>query len=179
MRRSATITAIVFSLASSASPAVAQGAARAGPFNPQSGRFGTALPNEAARAPDTLSAPSDRVWAALTQVYGDLGIQLSVVDTETHVIGALRVVQRRPVGGERLSRLLECGSGAYGPNAERYTVQLTILTAVQSIGENRTIIDTRAGGQAAPNGLNSTVPCGSTGVLAEKLIAMLRKALAL
>ena len=120
-----------------------------------------------------------RVWAALTQIYADLGIELSVADTESHVIGALRVTQRRAVGGDRLSRLIECGTGAYGPNADRYTVKLTLLTAIQPAGEGRTVVDTRAGGQAAPNGLSSSVPCASSGVLEEKIIDMLRKTLGL
>ena len=105
---------------------------------------------------------TDKVWAALGDVYRDLGVALSVADSQSHVLGALRVTQRRPVGGERLSRLLECGSGPYGPNAERYTVQLTLLTHVEALGDGRSIVDTRVGGSAAPNGLNSAVSCGST-----------------
>lgn len=158
-------------------PAAAQGAARAGPFDPRSGKFGGVISSEAARAPDTVAVSSDRVWSALSQVYSQLGIQLSVADTESHVIGALRVVQRRPVAGERLSRLLECGTGPYGANAERYTVQLTVLTSLQSIGDKLSTIDTRVAGTAAPNGLNSTVACASSGVLEEKVTELVRKAL--
>ncbi|MES2178106.1 MAG: hypothetical protein V4550_09600 [Gemmatimonadota bacterium] len=177
--RIAALVVTGFTVISIAPSAAAQGAARAGPFDPKSGRFATALPSEPARAPDTLSATSDKVWAALGQVYAELGVPLSVVDSSSHVIGAVRVTQRRPVGGDRLSRLLECGSGAYGPNAERYTVQLTLLTAIQPLGDKATIVDTRAGGQASPNGLSSTVGCASSGVLEEKIAGMLRKALGL
>src|SRR4051794_40421341 len=116
--RQLTPFALALSLAATAIPVHAQGSARAGPFDPRSGRFATSLPNEVTRAPDTLSASADKVWAAITKAYTELGIPVTVVDTELKVVGALRATQRRPVGGERLSRVLECGTGPYGPNAE-------------------------------------------------------------
>src|SRR3954468_6756644 len=127
-------------LLASALPAAAQGAARAGPFDPQSGRFASAIPSEPPRAPDTVSASPAKVWVAINQAYVELGIPVTVVDTETKVVGALRATQRRLVAGERLSRILECGSGAYGPNADRYTVQLTSLSSVSAAGD-KTVID--------------------------------------
>jgi len=168
-------------VALSASPiaASAQGAAQVGPFDPRAGKFSTVIAAEPARVPDTVAVSSDKVWAVLIQVYADLGIPLTVADTQSHVIGALRVVQRKPVGGQRLSRLLECGESSYGPNAERYTVQLTALTNVQSVGDKVSTIDTRVGGIASPNGINSSVKCASSGVLEGTVTSMVRKALGL
>jgi len=148
-----------------------------GPFDARAGKFGSVIISEAARTPDTIAVPREKVWAALIQVYAELGISLTVADTESHVIGALRVAQRKPIGGQQLSRLLECGVSSYGPNADRYAVQLTALSAVQSVGEGLTTIDTRVGGSASPNGINSTVSCASSGVLEAKVTAMVRKAL--
>jgi hypothetical protein len=162
-----------------ASTASAQGAARVGPFDPRSGRFSSVVTADPVRPPDTVAVSRDKVWAALIQVYADLGVPLTVADTESHVIGALRVVQRKPIGGQRLSRLLECGESAYGPNAERYTVQLTSLSAVQALGAKMTTIDTRVGATATANGQSAGVACASSGVLEEKVTAMLRKALGL
>jgi hypothetical protein len=170
---------VLLALPATTISASAQGVARAGPFDPRAGKFSSVISSEATREPDTLAVSSDKVWAALIQVYADLGIPLTVADTQSHVIGALRVVQRKPVGGDRLSRLLECGMSSYGLNADRYTVQLTALTAVQSVGERLTAIDTRVGGSASPNGINSNVACASSGVLEEKVTSMLRKALGL
>jgi hypothetical protein len=170
---------IFLALVAMTTTASAQGAARVGPFDPRSGRFGGVINTDAARPPDTLAVSSDKVWAALIQVYADLGIPLTVADTESHVIGALRVVHRKPIGGQRLSRLLECGESAYGPNAERYSVQLTSLSAVQAVGAKMTTIDTRVGATATANGQSAGVACASSGVLEEKVTAMLRKALGL
>jgi hypothetical protein len=145
-----------------------------GPFNPRSGRYAVAH-SDAPRPADTLAVSSDRVWAALAGVYSDLGIPLSVVDTEVHVLGALRVQTRRPVAGERMSQTLECGSGAFGPNADRYTVALTVLSNVAPLPDGRTLLDTRVSGTAAPNGLNSSVSCTSNGFLEDKITSELRK----
>ncbi len=148
----------------------------AGPFDPKTGRFAKVLSGDAAREADTLSVSTDRAWRALAQVYGQLGIALSVVDTESHVLGVVRGVQRRPVGGMRLSQMLECGVGTYGANADHYTVLLTALTAIAPAGPDRSIINTRVGGVASPNGVNSSVSCNSSGALEEKIISLLREA---
>jgi hypothetical protein len=174
--RSATL-AIAVLLAAVAAPAARAQGANLGPFDPKSGRFAAAMPDGPARAADTLAAPAARAWVTLAKVYADLGIPISVVDTETHVLGALRATHRRPVGGERLSRVLECGTGSFGPNAERYTVKLTALSSIQPLADGRATLDTRVGGVAAPNGLSSSVACASTGLLEERIAAELRKLL--
>jgi hypothetical protein len=147
-----------------------------GTYDPRTGQFGAAFPNDAGRPADTLAVTQAQAWAAVSAVYAKLGIPLSVVDSGTHVLGALRVTQRRPLAGERLSRLLECGTGSFGPNAERYTVQLTVLSSVQPLPDGRTTVDTRVAGAASPNGLSSSVSCASTGVLEDRITAELHAA---
>lgn len=146
-----------------------------GPLDSKSGRFQGTFASGPARPADTLALSAAAAWVAVSRAYEELGIPISVVDTETHVIGALRVLQRRPIVGERLSRVLECGTGSYGPNAERYAVKITVLTAVVALDATHAIVDTRVGGVAAPNGLSSSVTCTSTGVLEEKFASHLRK----
>ena len=166
-------------LAACALSASAQGVARVGPFDPRSGKFSGVIASEPARPPDTVAVSIGKAWTALAQVYDQLGIKLSVADREGHVIGVLRGMQHRPIAGNQLSRLLECGSGPYGPNAERYTVHLTMLSYISAVNDTLSAIDTRVGGTASPNGVSATVVCASSGVLEEKVAALLRKALGL
>jgi hypothetical protein len=161
-------------LATTATRLMAQDPNSGGPFDQRSGRYAVAHA-DAPRPLDTLAVSSDRAWAALSGVYSDLGIPLSVIDTEVHVLGALRVQVRRPVAGERMSHTLECGSGAFGPNADRYTVALTVLSNVAPLPDGRSVVDTRVGGTASPNGLNSSVGCASSGALEDKITSELRK----
>jgi hypothetical protein len=110
-------------------PLRAQDGKPSGTFDPKTGRFGRTF-GALQRAPDSLAVASGRVWAALVVVYSELDIPLSVADSTTHVIGAVYLSRRRPVGGQRLSRILACGDGTFGPNADHYEVQLTALSAV-------------------------------------------------
>ena len=158
------------------------GAQRAGEastlFDTRSGRFTGALVAESTREPDTLAFGAAKVWAALPGVYSELGVLITIADSAGQYLGAVRVTTRRPVGGLRLSMILECGTGNYGPIAERYTVQLTLLSGVHAIDATHSTIETRVAGSASPNGLSTTVKCGSNGALEEKLVAILREQLA-
>lgn len=84
---------------------------------------------------------------------------------------------RRPIAGQRLSLLLECGTGSFGPNAERYSVQLTLVARAKAIDSTRTEVTTRVRGDASPNGLSTSVNCASSGRLEEQFAELLRKEL--
>lgn len=176
-KRSTLMSVLVFLCVCGAAASAHAQATGLGPFDPKTGRYGSAVTAGPARAPDTLNATPAKVWSALIQVYSQMGVPLSIADTEKLVIGALRVAQRKPVGGQRLSSLLECGSSVYGSNADQYAVKLTWLSHVQAINDKQSAVDVRVGGSAAPNGLNSTVNCASTGKLEEMTTQELRKAL--
>lgn len=167
-------------LALAAAPASAQRAGESGwAIDIKSGRYGTVFSAEPARAPDTVATTDAHVFAVLPKVFEAIGVPLSVVDTSSKVMGALRVPVRRPIGGQRLSLLLECGTGSYGPNAERYTVQLTLLAAVHAVDAAHTEVQTRVEGNASPNGLSTVVKCMSTGRLEDRFAEQLRKELGL
>lgn len=148
-----------------------------GAMDLQSGRFAAVFSTEPVRAPDTIAASPVRTFAVLPRAFEALGVPISLVDTAAVVLGAVRVLVRRPIGGDRLSLLLECGNGSYGPNADRYSVQLTMLAAVRAVDSTHSEVHTRVEGSASPNGLNTNVRCGSTGRLEERFVALLRREL--
>lgn len=175
-----TIHALLIAAVLGLAPGVSASAQRAGEtsslFDPRSGRF--SIPGPEARAPDTLAVTADKLWSALPGAFAELGVPLSVVDSTAHYLGAIRVTTRRPVSGLRLSTIVECGTGSYGPNAERYTVQLTVLAGVQALDASRSALAIKVDGSAAPNGLSSTVKCESNGALEDKLASIVRTQLA-
>jgi hypothetical protein len=150
------------------------GTPRSGAFDLKTGRFARTF-GALQRPPDSLAVGSARVWAALPAVYSELDIPLSVADSETHVIGAMYLSRRRPVGGERLSRILECGDGSFGPNADHYEVQLTALAAVAPIDSTHTALTIAVAGVAMANGNNSRVACSTTGRLERKILEEVQK----
>jgi hypothetical protein len=168
--------------------AVALGAAQAGAqrvgesggaIDTRSGRFTRVFESVPVRAPDTLAVTDDRAFAAMPAVFAKLAIPLTAIDSSAKAMGAVRVPTRHPVAGERLSRLLECGIGTYGPNAESYSVQLTLVARATAIDSTHTEVQTVVVGIASPNGLSSSLNCGSTGRLEERFVALLRKELGL
>jgi hypothetical protein len=150
-----------------------------GAMDARTGRFLNEFDRSPARAPDTLAVSDDRVFAALPAVFSKLAVPLSVVDSSAKAMGALRVLVRRPISGQRLSLLLECGTGNFGPNAERYSVQLTLVSRAKAIDATHTEVLTMVRGDASPNGLSTSVGCASTGRLEERFAELLRKELAL
>jgi hypothetical protein len=161
-----------------AAPAGAQRAGESGgAIDSKSGRFLNEFSRVPARAPDTLAVSAERVFAALPAVFTTLAVPLTVVDTAARAMGAVRVLVRRPISGQRLSLLLECGTGNYGPNAERYSVQLTLVARAKAVDSTHSEVLTMVSGDAAPNGLNTSVGCASTGRLEERFAELLRKEL--
>ena len=149
-----------------------------GAIDSKSGRFLTEFAGVPARAPDTLAVNDARVFAALPAVFTALAVPLTVVDSSAKAMGAVRVLVRRPIAGQRLSLLLECGTGSYGPNAERYSVQLTLVARAKAIDSTHTEVLTMVRGDAAPNGLSTSVNCASSGRLEERFAELLRKEVA-
>jgi hypothetical protein len=149
-----------------------------GAIDAKSGRFLTEFTGVPARAPDTLAVSEARVFAALPAVFTTLAVPLTVVDSAAKAMGAVRVLVRRPIGGQRLSLLLECGTGNYGPNAERYSVQLTLVARARAIDSTHTEVLTMVRGDAAPNGLSTSVSCASSGRLEERFAELLKKEVA-
>ena len=149
-----------------------------GAIDSKSGRFLNEFSAVPARVPDTLAASDARVFAALPAVFTRLAVPLTVIDSSAKAMGAVRVLVRRPIAGQRLSLLLECGTGSYGPNAERYSVQLTLVARARAIDSTHTELTTIVRGDASPNGLSTSVNCASSGRLEEQFAELLRKELA-
>ena len=149
-----------------------------GAIDSKSGRFLNEFNGVPAHAPDTLAVSQDRVFASLPAVFAALAVPLTVVDSTAKAMGAVRVLVRRPIAGQRLSLLLECGTGTFGPNAERYSVQLTLVARANAIDSTHTEVLTMARGDASPNGLSTSVNCASSGRLEERFAELLRKEVA-
>ena len=149
-----------------------------GAIDSKSGRFLNEFTGVPARVPDTLAVSDARVFAALPAVFSALAVPLTVVDSSARAMGAVRVLVRRPIAGQRLSLLLECGTGSYGPNAERYSVQLTLVARAKAIDSTHTEVMTMVRGDAAPNGLSTSVKCASSGRLEDRFAELLRNEVA-
>lgn len=147
-----------------------------GAYDPHTGEYRqSAMIPAQTRAPDTLTdVTTKRAVALLPAMYAELGIPVTSYDPKMHLISSSNRPVTLQVGGLRPSLVLDCGMGAYGPNADRYQVSLTIYTGVSGDSLGPAVVETRLSARAVPNGLSSYVPCASTGRLEETIAQKLR-----
>jgi len=120
-----------------------------------------------------IAASPDAVWEALVQVYGDLGIEIAGANPSTRSLNNPKFVVSRRLGGERLSRYLECGSGSIGGFADHFRIQMNILSQVVAKPDGQSTLHTtiQAIGDNPEGTSNTRVPCSSTQQLERRIAA--------
>lgn len=121
-----------------------------------------------------ITAPVDRVWQVLPEVYRELGITAGA-DAATRTVVSPSANYTRRMFGEPATRFFDCGRGQFGTDiASTHTISLTLRTTVQP-GETPAAarLETVAQAHARNNdGANATMAlCRSKGLL-EGLIAL-------
>lgn len=127
---------------------------------------------------DTLSGSSGDLFSLLPEVYNDLEIPISSVNTEAHALGVLEARARGDFAGERISRWLDCGTSITGNIAEQREVYITALTQVEALEEPPGVsgISVHVKGYAIQSGrAGNRTGCRSTGRLERAIIADLRE----
>jgi hypothetical protein len=115
----------------------------------------------------------DKAWAAVPAVYGELGIQPSVVDSRQHVFGNAGANYRRKMGSQRMSRYFDCGSTAGISNADDYDLLIRVITQIIPADGGLSAVRTQAeatGHAIATSG--QVIRCASTGALEERIAHM-------
>ncbi|MBL0937341.1 MAG: hypothetical protein IBJ03_00490 [Gemmatimonadaceae bacterium] len=121
---------------------------------------------------EKLAATPAQVFAALDAVYPILQVPMSVRDPAKWVIGNEGLKFRRKLGDLTARRILDCGGTSGMPNADTYSLRMSILSSVAAVegGQSRltTVIQATA---ENPNFPGSGVSCSSTGVLEDRIAA--------
>jgi hypothetical protein len=121
-----------------------------------------------------ITAPVDRVWQVLPEVYRELGITARA-DAGTRTVASPSANYVRRMFGEAASRFFECGRGQFGTEiVSTHTLSLTVQTTVQpGATPEAARLETVAQAYARNNdGANATMTqCRSKGFL-EGLIAL-------
>jgi hypothetical protein len=120
-----------------------------------------------------IAASPDAVWEALVQVYANLEIEIAGADPRTRSLNNPDLIVSRRLGGERLSRYLECGSGTIGGFADHFRIHMNILSQVVAKPDGQSTLHTtiQAVGDNPEGTSNTRVPCGSTHQLELRIAA--------
>lgn len=119
----------------------------------------------------TIAAAPERVWEVLPAVYQGLGVTVGTINPAARVLGNTSLRLNRRLGGEPVSRFVECGTTATGfPIADAYRVEMSVMTGVAPMAPGSRV-ETHVNAQAVnPSVSGAPVHCTTTGRL-EQLIA--------
>jgi hypothetical protein len=120
-----------------------------------------------------LLVPVDRAWAAVPAVFGELGIEPTLVDSKQHVFGNAGANYRRKLGSQRISRYFDCGSTAGISNADDYDLLVRVITQIIPAEGGLSALRTQVeatGHATAVSG--QVVRCASTGALEARIAHM-------
>jgi hypothetical protein len=138
------------------------------------------LPADMVTASLDVPASAEDAWPALKAVYEELKIRMREVSESSRTVRNLRFVVSRRLGGQRLSRYLDCGRSATGPNADSYRLELEIASRVVAVGPGQSRIDTEitGSGMNVEGTSNNRVLCTSNHQLELRIASRVREILA-
>ncbi len=124
-----------------------------------------------------VNAPVEKAWLALNEAYATLGIPVADVNSQSRTLGNPAFKTRRRIGDVPTMRALDCGGDSGMPNAETYSLTLSIQSRIIPNDVGGSVVQTtlEGSGRNATTAASSDVRCGSMGAL-EKRIADLVKA---
>lgn len=142
--------------------------------------FGLEVTKRADGVEATYTASVSAVFTALEAAFTATEIPLTLRDPARGSIGNEGYKFRRKLADLPSRRLFDCGGTSGMPNAETYTITMSVLSNVSDAGGGTVKLVTVVQASAEnPNYPGSGVACASTGVLEDRLAAAVRNRLAL
>lgn len=128
-----------------------------------------------------VAAPRGETFAAAVAVFEELKIPVDTRDSNAGVVGNSRIIKLRNFAGEPMSRLLNCGSGMTGPNADSWRIYISIFALVEGKGSDKSVLRVGfiAGAQDIQGASKDPVACGTTGIFETMFGDRVKKRLAL
>lgn len=120
----------------------------------------------------TVPAAPEQVWAALPSVFQAVGITGGAAESGARIYGNRKLVVRRRLADQPVSRYLTCGRTSSGhAAADIYRIHLSVVTSVQPAAGGGSQLQTEVTASAQNTEGTSTTPvrCASTGALEERI----------
>lgn len=118
----------------------------------------------------------DSIFAAISAVFAELKIPVEASNAGAGMLRNLNAQISRRLGGEPLSRYLDCGRGFSGSNADIYRISLAISVWVEpATGDAERLLVAIAASGRDPSGSHSAYAvCTSRGALERRIAAMVQ-----
>ena len=176
--RSLSFVGIVILAGCASSSAPLTGGVSTGPSiqesNTQSGDRLATVPQFKVAQRATVKVPIADAWTRLSKAYSDLGIPLTTVQPDAHVLGNEGMKRSHTLANQRMSQFLDCGSGGSGSaNADVYSINMSVVSRLSPMPENGTEVATLVQATATPMAFGTApVVCSTTGSLEARIASM-------
>jgi hypothetical protein len=132
-----------------------------------------------ASAADIAASPTD-VWEAAKKVYASLEIPVTVDNPLAHQLGNANFYKTHQLGGQSMTRYVDCGSGMDGAKSASYRIYMSLLTTVDADGKGGTTVQTTfvPMGQDVSGGSTDRIPCGTTGRFEQRVLDQIKATVA-
>jgi len=116
-----------------------------------------------------IAASPDSVFSLLHAVYGELGVEVKLLNRETGEIGNRAFTKYYRLGGVELHKYVGCGTTMTGPGADSYRVQMSLVSYVARDGTGSTVQTQLSARADDPGSSKGWLSCLSTGALEERV----------
>lgn len=121
-----------------------------------------------------VEASPEALWPLLPVVYEELGLPSPAADRSTWTVAVQNHALTRRLGNDRMSTLIECGSGLTGAHADTHRIRLSVRTWLEP-APGGTGVRTRVEALASSlEGLANTFHCSSRGELEMRIAVALQ-----
>lgn len=135
-----------------------------------SSRFDIEYMEDVSVTRDTVHAIAEEVWNLVPEAYVQLDIPIRGVNPDARLLGNTGFRARGHLADLRLSRLVNCGRTMTGDIADRYDVELKVLTQVHDV-DGRSVVASVVEATARPRGVSGNpVRCSSSGRLEREIV---------
>jgi hypothetical protein len=127
-----------------------------------------------------ILASKGAIFAAASAVFSDLKIPLGTHDSVGGIVGNGNLIKLHSLAGAPMSRLLNCGSGMTGPNADDWRIYISVFAMIEGKSDEKSVLRVGfiAGAKDVQGAAKDAVACGTTGVFESMFIDRVKKRLA-
>jgi hypothetical protein len=114
-----------------------------------------------------FNEPAGKVWSAASKVFYDLKISTDMRDSIQGIVGITHLQKSNSFGGHPMSRLLNCGYGITGPNADNFRINLALVAFVVPVDSIKTELGVAfiGSGMDMRGSSSDPVACAPSGIM--------------
>ena len=125
-----------------------------------------------------VPAGRDRLFDLFPDAFDQVGLPAPLLNRSTYTAAVRDHTVQRRLGGQRLSRMFECGTGPTGAYADTRRIEMDVTVRLQPAAEGTSVTTDIGAHSYDPTGRTAITNCTSRGLLERMIADALRSAAA-